>query len=35
MKSRVIAIKIEIDPIDSPKVAKLTNMQVRVRLPLK
>ncbi len=33
--SRVIAIKIEIAPADSPKVAKLTNMQVRVRLPLK
>jgi HlyD family secretion protein len=34
-ESRVIAIKIEIDPIDSPKVAKLTNMQVRVRLPIR
>ena len=34
-ESRVVAIKIEIAPIDSPKVAKLTNMQVRVRLPLK
>jgi HlyD family secretion protein len=34
-ESRVVAIKIEIAPIDSPKVAKLTNLQVRVRLPLK
>jgi HlyD family secretion protein len=33
-ESRIIAIKIEIDAADSPKVAKLTNMQVRVRLPL-
>jgi HlyD family secretion protein len=34
-ESRIITIKIEIAPTDSPKVAKLTNMQVRVRLPLK
>jgi HlyD family secretion protein len=33
-ESRVVAIKIEIAPNDSPKVAKLTNMQVRVRLAL-
>jgi HlyD family secretion protein len=33
--SRIIATKIEIAPTDSPKVAKLTNMQVRVRLSLK
>jgi HlyD family secretion protein len=34
-ESRVIAVKIEIAPADSPKVAKLTNMQVRVRLPIR
>jgi HlyD family secretion protein len=34
-ESRVVTIKIEIAPQDSPKVAKLTNLQVRVRLPLK
>jgi HlyD family secretion protein len=34
-ESRVIAVKIEIAPTDSPKVAKLTNMQVRVRLPIR
>jgi HlyD family secretion protein len=34
-ESRVVAIKIEIAPIDSPKVAKLTNLQVRVRLPIR
>jgi HlyD family secretion protein len=34
-ESRVVAIKIEIAPTDSPKVAKLTNMQVRVRLPIR
>jgi HlyD family secretion protein len=34
-ESRIVAIKIEIAPIDSPKVAKLTNLQVRVRLPIK
>jgi HlyD family secretion protein len=34
-ESRVIAVKIEIAPADSPKVAKLTNMQVRVRLPVR
>jgi HlyD family secretion protein len=34
-ESRIITIKIEITPTDSQKVAKLTNMQVRVRLPLK
>ncbi len=33
-ESRVIAVKIEIAPADSPKVAKLTNMQVRVRLAI-
>ncbi len=34
-ESRVVSIKIEIAPTDSPKVAKLTNLQVRVRLPFK
>jgi HlyD family secretion protein len=34
-ESRVVAVKIKISPIDSIKVAKLTNLQVRVRLPLK
>jgi HlyD family secretion protein len=34
-ESRVVVIKIEITTIDSPKVAKLTNLQVRVRLPIK
>uniref|UniRef100_UPI0025DEF639 HlyD family efflux transporter periplasmic adaptor subunit n=1 Tax=Chamaesiphon sp. GL140_3_metabinner_50 TaxID=2970812 RepID=UPI0025DEF639 len=34
-ESRIVAIKIEIAPQDSPKVAKLTNLQVRVRLPLR
>jgi HlyD family secretion protein len=34
-ESRVVSIKIEIAPTDSPKVAKLTNLQVRVRLPIK
>jgi HlyD family secretion protein len=34
-ESRVIAIKIAIAPTDSPKVAKLTNMQVRVRLAIR
>ncbi len=34
-ESRVVAIKIEIVPTDSPKVAKLTNLQVRVRLPIR
>ena len=34
-ESSVVAIKIEIAPTDSPKVAKLTNLQVRVRLPIK
>jgi HlyD family secretion protein len=34
-ESRVVAIKIEIAAMDSPKVAKLTNLQVRVRLPIK
>jgi HlyD family secretion protein len=34
-ESRIIAVKIEIAPADSPKVAKLTNMQVRVRLPIR
>ncbi len=33
-ESRIVAIKIKIAPADSGKVAKLTNMQVRVRLPL-
>ncbi len=33
-ETRVVTIKIKISPTDSPKVAKLTNMQVRVRLPL-
>ena len=33
-ESRVIAVKIEIAPADSPKVVKLTNMQVRVRLAI-
>lgn len=34
-ESKIVAITIKIDPNDSIKVAKLTNMQVRVRLPLK
>jgi HlyD family secretion protein len=34
-EARVVSIKVRIDPTDSPKVAKSTNMQVRVRLPLK
>ena len=34
-ESRVVIIKVEIVPTDSPKVAKLTNLQVRVRLPIK
>ena len=34
-ESRIVSIKIKIAPLDSPKVAKLTNMQVRVRLPFK
>jgi HlyD family secretion protein len=34
-ESRIIAVKIQIAPTDSPKVAKLTNMQVRVRLPIR
>jgi HlyD family secretion protein len=33
-ETRVVAIKIKIAPNDSSKVAKLTNMQVRVRLGL-
>jgi HlyD family secretion protein len=33
-ESRVIAVKIKVAPTDSAKVAKLTNLQVRVRLPL-
>jgi HlyD family secretion protein len=33
-EARIVAIKIKIDPTDSAKVAKLTDMQVRVRLPL-
>jgi HlyD family secretion protein len=34
-ESRIVSIKIKIAPMDSQKVAKLTNMQVRVRLPFK
>jgi HlyD family secretion protein len=34
-ESRIVAIKIEITSTDSPKVAKLTNLQVRVRLPIR
>jgi HlyD family secretion protein len=34
-EARVVSIKVRIAPEDSPKVAKSTNMQVRVRLPLK
>jgi HlyD family secretion protein len=34
-ETRVVAVKIKIAPNDSFKVAKLTNMQVRVRLVLK
>jgi HlyD family secretion protein len=34
-ESKIVTIKIKIDSADSLKVAKLTNMQVRVRLPLK
>ena len=33
--SRIVAVKIKIAPQDTTKVAKLTNLQVRVRLPLK
>ncbi len=33
-ETRVVTVKIKIAPADSPKVAKLTNLQVRVRLPL-
>jgi HlyD family secretion protein len=32
-ESKIVTVKIKIDPQDSRKVAKLTNMQVRVRLP--
>jgi HlyD family secretion protein len=34
-EARVVSIKVRLDPADSNKVAKSTNMQVRVRLPLK
>ena len=34
-EARVVSIKVRLDPADSRKVAKSTNMQVRVRLPLK
>jgi HlyD family secretion protein len=34
-EARVVAIQVRIAPSDSSKVAKSTNMQVRVRLPLK
>jgi HlyD family secretion protein len=34
-ESRVVAVKIKISSIDSIKVARLTNLQVRVRLSLK
>jgi HlyD family secretion protein len=34
-ESRIVAVKIKISPTDSIKVAKLTNMQVRVRIPFK
>jgi HlyD family secretion protein len=34
-EARVVSIKVRLDLADSPKVAKSTNMQVRVRLPLK
>jgi HlyD family secretion protein len=34
-ESKVVSVKIKIAPTDSIKVAKLTNMQVRVRLPFK
>ena len=34
-ESKIVMVKIKIDPIDSIKVAKLTNMQIRVKLPLK
>jgi HlyD family secretion protein len=34
-EARVVAIQVRIAPNDSSKVAKSTNMQVRVRLPLK
>jgi HlyD family secretion protein len=34
-EARVVSIKVRLDPADSPKVAQSTNMQVRVRLPLK
>jgi HlyD family secretion protein len=34
-EARVVMVKVQIAPADSAKVAKLTNMQVRVRIPLK
>jgi HlyD family secretion protein len=34
-EARVVAVKVRIEPADSSKVAKLTNIQVRVRIPLK
>ena len=33
--ARVVEVKVRIDPKDSPKVAALTNMQVRVRIKLR
>jgi HlyD family secretion protein len=34
-EARIVAVKVRIAPADSLKVAKLTNIQVRVRIPLK
>jgi HlyD family secretion protein len=34
-EARIVAVKVRIEPADSSKVAKLTNIQVRVRIPLK
>lgn len=34
-EARIVAVKVRLAPADSPKVAKLTNIQVRVRIPTK
>jgi HlyD family secretion protein len=34
-EARVVAVKVRLAPVDSSKVAKLTNIQVRVRIPIK
>lgn len=33
-EARIVAVKVRISPTDSSKVAKLTNIQVRVRIPV-